>query len=627
MAVPSQKAVEQSAPVAKPAETAPAGKNVIAPGALSAMTLKQEAWRRNLRQVPLPRKGCFTAVYPKTEWKEERCVRAPNRPQPPARGGNPNIVGNGVDWSAEVTSGTISASTGSFASVSGLTSETNSSGGSNTYTLQLNTNFFASTACAPSPNPACQGWEQFVYENTGVAFIQYWLLRYNTTCPGGWNTYSFSGSTDIYCYRNATNAVSVPVQALSNFPNLTLTGMANAGGDSVTLFDGTTAHTAAGDNSVNAHGGWTEAEYNVVGDCCATQANFNGGTTIVVRTAVDNSTLNAPSCALAGFTGETNNLTLSGGPSVIPVMHEPRIEFTETNSAITPQTCATSIGDTHLATFNGLFYDFQASGDFLLAQGGSDFTVQTRQVSGAPNWPNAAVNKAVATRMGNARVAICSGPTRVFVNGTATGVADGQSISLGGGVSLYHGGDTWLIWRKGGDSVRVRVNTIPGNTWMDVAVGMPRSANPRGLVANPNGNVAVLAMRNGQQLAAPVSFNDLYHRYAESWRVQPNENLLASCGGQIALGIPARAFFAADLPRQAFDKAHALCAGVEGAAAQEACTLDAAVLGHKAATRVYARPLAITAVLRPNLQLERIKAIGIVRPPLQKAPVKNVEPR
>src|SRR6516164_10160727 len=71
---------------------------------------------------------------------------------------------------------------------------------------------------------------------------------------------------------------------------------------------------------------------------------------------------------------------------------------------------ATTIGDTHLRTFNGLFYDFQAAGDFTLAEAGRDFSVQTRQVSGAPTWPNATVNKAVAARFGSTKVAVCLAP-------------------------------------------------------------------------------------------------------------------------------------------------------------------------------------------------------------------------
>ena len=576
-----------------------------------ALAASRELWRKSLVQIPLPKKGCFRATYPNKTWQETACVQAPNRPQPPQRGAKPFTVGNGTDWSAQVTSGHIASATGAFASVTGVTTETGNGGAANNYSLQLNSDFFPSTVCAPSPNPNCRGWEQFVYSNSGFAFIQYWLIQYNTACPGGWNTYT--SGTDTYCWRNSSNSTAVPVQPLSNLAALTMTGTVSGGGDSISFSTGANVYTAAGDNSVNAAAGWTAAEYNLVGDCCSSQANFNAGTTMVVRTSVDNGTLLAPSCVLEGFTGETNNLTLSGGPAIIPVLHEPRIEFTQSNPAGSPQNCAASIGDTHLATFDGLFYDFQASGDFVLAQNNSGFTVQTRQASGAPTWPNAALNKAVGTQIGATRIAICAAPNRVFVNGAAKAIADGQALSLGGGVSIYRGGDSYFVWRSTGESLRALIHTIPGNSWIDVAVGMPKNAVRSGLIANPGGNIAALAMRNGTVLAEPVSFNDLYHRYADSWRVKATESLLAPCSGQnVVAGIPLKAFYAKDLPPDQLQKARGLCAagGVDDTAALEACTLDAAVLGHAAAVTAFAKPLGLRAVLRPDLRLERLKIIA-----------------
>ncbi|MDR3526419.1 MAG: hypothetical protein P4L57_04000 [Rhizomicrobium sp.] len=583
-----------------------------------ALAASRELWRKSLVQIPLPKKGCFRATYPNKTWQETGCVQAPNKPQPPQRGAKPFTVGNGTDWSAQVTSGHIASATGTFATISGMTSESGAGGSPNTYSLQLNSDFFPSTACAPSPNPNCRGWEQFVYSNAGFAFIQYWLIQYNTACPGGWNTYTIG--SDTYCWRNANNSAAVPVQPLSNFGALSITGTVSGGGDSISFSTGGSVYTAAGDNSVNAAAGWTAAEYNVVGDCCGSQANFNAGTTMVVRTSVDNGTLAAPSCVLEGFTGETNNLTLSGGPAVIPVLHEPRIEFTQSNPAGTPQNCAASIGDTHLATFDGLFYDFQASGDFILAQNNSGFTVQTRQASGAPTWPNAAVNKAVGTQIGSTRVAICAAPNRVFVNGVAKDVGDGQALALGGGVSLYRGGDSYVVWRNTGESMRALIHTIPGNSWIDVAVGMPKNAVRHGLIANPGGNIAALAMRNGTVLNEPVSFNDLYHGYADSWRVKNTETLLAPCSGQnVVAGIPLKAFYAKDLAPDQQQKARALCAagGVDDATALDACTLDAAVLGHAAVTKAFAKPLGVRAVLRPDIRLERLKIVEPVTVPNQ----------
>ena len=220
----------------------------------------QETWQTEIAQVPKPSEGCVTADFPELEWQEIGCTATPSYPQPPRRGPRPLVVGNGRDISAKVPTGFISNAIGSFDSVVNVTSETGPIGNSgpsiaNAYTLQLNTNTFVSTACATSPNAGCRGWQQFVYENYGTggrAYIQYWLLQYNATCPAGvgWNQFSFSGDPDIYCWKNnSAGAVPVPNQPITNLANLSLSG---AAGDGVTMFVGASAYARAGDNAVNA---------------------------------------------------------------------------------------------------------------------------------------------------------------------------------------------------------------------------------------------------------------------------------------------------------------------------------------------------------------------------------------
>jgi hypothetical protein len=271
---------------------------------------KREEWQKAMSRVPLPKKGCFTAAYPSMEWQEAPCTTTPPYPQPPRRGPRPETVGNGNDVSPQVPTGFfISTAIGSFDSVTGVTSESGTIGNTgppvaNAYTLQLNTNTFTSTACAGSPNPACRGWQQFVFENFGSggrAYIQYWLLRYNTTCPAGvgWRQFSFTGSTDIYCWRNNNlGAAAVPAQPITNLGQLSLTGTVSVGGDSVTLSTGSNIYSVNGDNAVNAAAGWQIAEFNVFGDggnsAGASQANFNSGSTIVPRTRVISGSPNPP---------------------------------------------------------------------------------------------------------------------------------------------------------------------------------------------------------------------------------------------------------------------------------------------------------------------------------------------
>jgi len=285
----------------------------------------QEAWRANIVKVPVPKEGCFKSDQPSNEWQEVPCGAPPQRPYPPASGPRPDTVGNGSDFSAQVT-GTISSAVGSFDSVTGVSSEDGGSPGvSNSFSLQLNTNTFTTPACSGAATPSnCVGWEQFVYSNSGAIFTQYWLINYVNKCPAGWNTYQ----TD--CWRNAANAASVPVQTIANLSELSVTGKAASGGqDTAIMTVGGTAYTESNPDSVlNLAQGWKIAEFNVFGDCCSSAANFNAGAKLVVRTEVNSGTTNAPTCSTAGFTGETNNLTIAGACSVVGGL-APAIVFTE----------------------------------------------------------------------------------------------------------------------------------------------------------------------------------------------------------------------------------------------------------------------------------------------------------
>jgi hypothetical protein len=146
---------------------------------------------------------------------------------------------------------------------------------------------------------------------------------------------------------------------------------------------------------------------------------------------VHSGTTNAPNCVLAGFTGETNNLTLVGTPAV-GTGPAPAIVFNQSNVAGAPASCAgaNSTGEPHLRTFGGLLYDFQASGDFVLVESDNGFVVQARQVSLAPHWPNLAINKAVGTRIGKTSVAVCLDPVRLTIDGKTADLEEGETLTL-----------------------------------------------------------------------------------------------------------------------------------------------------------------------------------------------------
>jgi hypothetical protein len=568
----------------------------------------QHDWHMAMLKVPHPKKeGTFEATYPKKEWREVKSIKPPHFPAvPPGSGPRPLVAGGTNDLCAQVPNKAfISSATGSFDKVTGVTGVSSQLSGNppevdNAYSIQLNTNTFPSTF-AGSP-PGCQGWEQFLFMNDGTsgsAFIQYWLIRYGKTSPGpGWNYFRNTNGDDDW-WINSTMGSAVPNQPYSNLANLRLSGTVSATSDGWVFSTGTKMVSGTGDNLVKAAAGWNVAQFCVVGHDSGARANFKWGASgakIVPRTQINYGGTAPPNCVVSGFTAETNNLnygpTAPGaskpGPAIIG-------EESSLAGAMMSASCsdASSVGDTHLTTFHGLLYDFQSSGDFVLAHADPDFVVQTRQVSGAPNWPHASVNSAVATQMGKTKVAISVGKQRLIIDRKPTNLADGKSISTADGVDVTRRGNVYFIVGKNGDSVRATLHEGPKMNWIDVLVGLGHcgsKAKAKGLLANANDDVHQLAARDGTVLKNPFAFKDLYHRYGESWRVSPKESLLSVFGHEnVETAHPKKLFYAHHLDAEVHKDAHAAAkaAGVKHDAHHDAATLDVAVLGTEKAAHVF----------------------------------------
>ena len=322
----------------------PAARAAATPtGGPLSLKAKTAEWQHAIQRLHVPGKGCFTSAYPTLQWRKTRCKAAPDRRYSPAGPRHPQLVGNGTDYSAEVT-GLMSNATGSFDAITPGATET-SGGVANSFSLQLNTKPFTSTAiCSGSGNPAsCKGWQQFIYSTFyNEVFMQYWLLNYNATCPAGWNTYSGD------CYENSS-ASAWPGAALTaaSLASVSLTGTAGAGGsDSVIMTTQSGLATAANaDSTLNLANAWNGVEFGVFGDGGGSEANFSAGTTMNVRTTVENGTELAPSCVFEGFTGETNNLNLVATPA-IAAGPNPAIVSEQSNIVNTARSCSAAAGGT-----------------------------------------------------------------------------------------------------------------------------------------------------------------------------------------------------------------------------------------------------------------------------------------
>jgi hypothetical protein len=144
-------------------------------------------WRHQMQHLKVPVEGCFAGWYPSVSWQQVPCLAAPDIPLVPrivSRDGVRAVAGPAVesaagpvreqvgghttDYSARVTSGTISSATGSFPYVSPGSSEALDVAGlhhPDEFTVQLNTQCISgSPACAGASDPSqCLAWQQFVY--------------------------------------------------------------------------------------------------------------------------------------------------------------------------------------------------------------------------------------------------------------------------------------------------------------------------------------------------------------------------------------------------------------------------------------------------------------------------------
>ena len=272
------------------------------------------------------------------------------------------------DYSAKVN-GTISRATGSFDVVSPGITETGQVGGkgryhTNTFSLQLNSQFFSTPACATSGDASkCVGWEQFAYEtSTNSVFMQYWLINYKARCPSHWMR------SGVSCYTNSP-ATTYAGSALTaaDLATTDLVGSAISGGDDeVTVSSGTSgqaSNVTASDAVVNLAKNWNTTEFGVFGDGGGSAATFGPKTTLEAQTTLASTSTGAPTCIKEGFTAETNNLSLTQTPS-ISTESSPTIVSKQTNRGAKGASCAATAGDgyvNYLTTQSG----YQTGPNFL----------------------------------------------------------------------------------------------------------------------------------------------------------------------------------------------------------------------------------------------------------------------
>ena len=240
-----------------------------------------------------------------------------------------------------------------------------------------------------------------------------------------------------------------------------------------------------------------------------------------------------------------------------------------------------SFGDPHMVTLDGLYYDFHAFGDFILAQSQSgDLQVQARFVPVATALSR---TDAVGVQITQDQVVVFAGSSVPLVNGQAITLWNNHYQPLQGGGRLYRTTHPrgfpifTLVWPTG-EQVRIDLSTYTG---VRVYLIPSRFGQVQGLLGTFNHDVGdEMTTRQGLVLPQLLTFDQLYQSFGVSWEVQPGESLLAGLE-PVLPEYPPQLVDANTLDEQERQIAQAQCeaAGITDPLLQEACILDITMSG------------------------------------------------
>ncbi|MFN3262719.1 MAG: Ig-like domain-containing protein [Pikeienuella sp.] len=267
---------------------------------------------------------------------------------------------------------------------------------------------------------------------------------------------------------------------------------------------------------------------------------------------------------------------------------------------IPPGVEADVFGDPHIVTLDGLGYDFQAVGEYILVEtlpgAANPFQVQVR-FEPLPGSDLVSVTTRMAVKIGEITVEIdATGPELLLVDGE--GLTD-SLFALGaldadgdGEPDIFFDGATGMIFivLNGADE-QLALKAIDGTLNICVFLSSEEGGNAgnvRGLMGDgdSDGTADDLALRDGTVLAQPVDFDVIYGDYAASWRLDgaSGKEPLFSNAVTFPDDFPAAVITLDDLPvelREAAEAA-ALAAGLdpENTAVFEGAVLDFALTGN-----------------------------------------------
>jgi WD40 repeat protein len=192
--------------------------------------------------------------------------------------------------------------------------------------------------------------------------------------------------------------------------------------------------------------------------------------------------------------------------------------------------------DPHMFTFDGMHYEGQKAGEFILAKSllSDGFEIQARfeDVSDSQVW---SATTALALRLEGFRIGVYlkNGNWSFRVNGVEVFLQNG-TYDVGNGIKISGLGNDFSISSKNGFAVRF--NGSSSIDYMQVMIPPRIRGQVRGWLGDADGNeFNDFRLRNGVQLKSPIDITKLMD-FLESWRINLGESLFDYESGTSNLG-------------------------------------------------------------------------------------------